>query len=151
MSKAKIPMQVRVQARSQNHTRTGDSPSKTFRHRMLRAFDRFASHVTRWVGSPLAFALAFLAVLAWAISGPIFAYSETWQLVINTATTIITFLIVFLIQQSQNKDSQAVHLKLDELLSSLKDAREDMIDIEDLSEEELKRLAKRFKRPPPPA
>ncbi|WP_412034085.1 low affinity iron permease family protein [Pollutimonas sp. M17] len=94
----------------------------------------------------MAFSLAFLVVLAWAVSGPIFQYSETWQLVINTGTTIITFLMVFLIQQSQNKDSQAMHLKLDELLQSIKEARDEMIDIEDLSEEELQKLAEQFKR-----
>jgi|SRR5690606_2086352 low affinity Fe/Cu permease len=125
--------------------RDGNSHS-TLHHKMLRAFDRFASHVTRWAGSPLAFTLAFIVVLAWAISGPVFHYSETWQLVINTGTTIITFLMVFLIQQSQNKDSQAMHLKLDELLEAVKDAREEMIDIEDLSEEELQKLAEQFKR-----
>jgi low affinity Fe/Cu permease len=115
-------------------------------HKLLRAFDRFATHVTKWAGSPLAFTLAFIVVLAWAVSGPVFHYSETWQLVINTGTTIITFLMVFLIQQSQNKDSQAMHLKLDELLEAVKDAREEMIDIEDLSEEELQKLAEQFKR-----
>lgn len=115
-------------------------------HKLLRAFDRFASHVTKWAGSPLAFTLAFIVVLVWAISGPVFHYSETWQLVINTGTTIITFLMVFLIQQSQNKDSQAMHLKLDELLEAVKDAREEMIDIENLSEEDLQELAEQFKR-----
>ncbi|MFW7340914.1 low affinity iron permease family protein [Pollutimonas sp. H1-120] len=119
-----------------------DSPH----HKILHVFDQCASHVTKWAGSPMAFSLAFLVVLGWAISGPLFDYSETWQLVINTGTTIVTFLMVFLIQQSQNKDSQAVHLKLDELLQSIKEARDEMIDIEDLSEEELQKLAEQFKR-----
>lgn len=125
----------------------GDKSRDDGQHRtVLHVFDQCASHVTKWAGSPLAFSLAFLVVLAWAVSGPIFQYSETWQLVINTGTTIITFLMVFLIQQSQNKDSQAMHLKLDELLQSIKEARDEMIDIEDLSEEELRKLAEQFKR-----
>jgi len=116
------------------------------RHKLLGAFDRFASRVTGWAGSPLAFTLAFILVLVWAISGPIFGFSETWQLVINTGTTIVTFLMVFLIQQSQNKDCRAVHLKLDELLHSIKNARKEMIDAEHLSEEDLERLAEQFRR-----
>lgn len=119
-----------------------ESPSR----KLLNAFDVFATHVTRWAGSPLAFTLALIAVLIWALTGPMFGYSETWQLVINTGTTIVTFLMVFLIQQSQNKDCRAVHLKLDELLHAVKDAREDMIDIENFSEEELDRLAEEFKK-----
>jgi low affinity Fe/Cu permease len=126
-----------------------DDPSG-WKHEVLCAFDRFASAVTRWTGSPLIFALAVLLVLVWGVTGPIFNYSETWQLVINTGTTIVTFLMVFLIQQSQNKDSQAVHLKLDELLKGMENARNDMIDIEDLTEEELKKLARQFKKVVPP-
>lgn len=149
MSKPKIPARVHARSCSENTGDTLNPPAGSFRHRLLNAFDRFASHVTRWAGSPLAFTLALATVLVWAVSGPIFAYSENWQLVINTGTTIVTFLMVFLIQQSQNKDCQAVHLKLDELLSALKNARNDMIDIENLSEEELQRLAERFKQPLP--
>lgn len=118
---------------------------KHLSRRILDAFDRFATRVTKWAGSAVAFSLAFGVVLAWAVSGPIFHYSETWQLVINTGTTIVTFLMVFLIQRSQNKDCQAVHLKLDELLRSMKEARNEMIDAEDLSAEELERLAKQFR------
>jgi len=116
------------------------------RHGAMRLFDEFASRVTKWAGSPVAFTLAFALVLVWAITGPIFHFSETWQLVINTGTTIVTFMMVFLIQQSQNKDCQAVHLKLDELLHAMKGARDDMIDIESLTPEDLERLGEQFKR-----
>ncbi|CAB3638016.1 hypothetical protein LMG26685_01745 [Achromobacter mucicolens] len=104
-------------------------------------FDRFASHVTKRAGSPVAFGIALIAVVVWAFSGPAFGYSETWQLVINTGTTIITFLMVFLIQQSQNKDSEALHLKLDELLIAVKGADEQLVDAERLDEEKLLALA----------
>jgi low affinity Fe/Cu permease len=103
-------------------------------------FDRLASHVTRAVGSPAAFCVAILVVLVWAGTGPLFAYSETWQLVINTGTTIVTFLMVFVIQQSQNKDSIAIHLKLNELLASHKQASNRLVSIEDLDESELRTL-----------
>lgn len=92
-----------------------------------RAFDSFASHVTRLAGSPLAFGIAVITVIAWAATGPLFHYSDGWQLVINTGTTIVTFLMVFLIQQSQNKDSVALHLKLNELLSSHRAANNQLI------------------------
>jgi len=89
----------------------------------------------------VAFGLAALVIAAWAITGPVFGYSETWQLIVNTGTTIVTFLMVFLIQQSQNKDSRALHLKLDELISAMKGANDELVDIEDLSEEQLKKIA----------
>jgi low affinity Fe/Cu permease len=89
---------------------------------LLGRFDRFASRVTRWAGSPAAFCVAFVTVLIWGAVGPLFHFSENWQLVINTGTTIVTFLMVFLIQQSQNKDSVAMHLKLNELLASSRNA-----------------------------
>jgi len=104
-------------------------------------FDCFAKTVTRFAGSPIMFSVAVLAVLVWALSGPyFFNYSETWQLIINTGTTIITFLMVFLIQQNQNKDSKALHIKLDELIISLTDANERLIDVEELDEKQLKKL-----------
>ena len=111
------------------------------RSELVTAFDRFASRVTRWAGSPAAFALAFLAVVIWAALGHLFHYSENWQLVINTGTTIVTFLMVFLIQQSQNKDSIALHLKLNELLAASKQASNRMIGIEDLDEQDLREVA----------
>lgn len=123
---------------------TGGSPHPgahaAKRHRVMHLFDRFAGAATRQAGSPPAFALAVLVVLVWALTGPLFGFSETWQLVINTGTTIVTFLMVFLIQQSQNKDSVAVHLKLNELLASSKPASNHLISIEDLDEEELRQL-----------
>ncbi|HEY4296377.1 MAG TPA: low affinity iron permease family protein, partial [Paraburkholderia sp.] len=94
------------------------SPAYAATHPVTRAFDAFASSVTRLAGSPIAFGLAVITVLVWAVTGPLFHFSDGWQLVINTGTTIITFLMVFMIQQSQNKDSVAVHLKLNELLAS---------------------------------
>lgn len=106
-----------------------------------RLFDHFAAHVTKWAGSSIAFGLALITVLVWAASGPAFGYSETWQLVINTGTTIITFLMVFLIQQSQNKDARALHLKLDDLLIAMKGADEGLVDAERLDEDKLLELA----------
>ena len=118
-----------------------NSPSYATHSGMQTAFDHFASRVTRWAGSPTMFCIALAVVLVWAISGPMFGFSEVWQLVINTATTIVTFLMVFLIQQSQNKDSIAVHLKLNELLASSRHASNRMIGIEDLDEQDLREVA----------
>jgi len=106
-------------------------------------FDRISKVVTRATGRPGAFLSAFVVVLIWGITGPIFGFSDTWQLVINTVTTIVTFLMVFIIQQSQNKDTMAIQLKLNELIASQKTASNRLIDIEDLSERELETL-KRF-------
>ncbi len=105
-------------------------------------FERFSTWATNAAGSTGAFGLAAGIVLIWAVSGPIFNYSETWQLVINTGTTIITFLMVFLIQKSQNKDSLAVQLKLNELLASQETASNRLVDVEDLSEDEIRLLQK---------
>lgn len=113
---------------------------------ILTAFDRFASRVTRWAGSPIAFATALLSVVVWAALGHFFHYSENWQLVINTGTTIVTFLMVFMIQQSQNKDSIALHLKLNELLAASKQASNRMIGIEDLDEQDLRDVAEFYVR-----
>ena len=100
-------------------------------------FSRFAKAIASWAGRPVAFLIAAFIVVIWAVSGSIFSYSDTWQLVINTGTTIVTFLMVFLIQNTQNRDSIAVQLKLDELINAVKDARNELIDIEDLSDEDL--------------
>jgi len=113
---------------------------------VVAAFDRFASRVTRWAGSPIAFALALASLVLWASVGHFFRYSENWQLVINTGTTIVTFLMVFMIQQSQNKDSIALHLKLNELLASSKRASNRMIGIEDLDEQDLRDVAEFYVR-----
>lgn len=103
-------------------------------------FEIFAAKVTKATGSTPAFLIAFLTVVIWAVTGPVFKYSETWQLVINTGTTIVTFLMVFLIQKSQNKDSLAIQLKLNELVASSQFASNRLIDVEDLSEKELQTL-----------
>jgi len=100
-------------------------------------FERSATAITCWTGSSAAFLTAFGIVLFWAISGPLFHFSDTWQLVINTGTTIVTFLMVFLIQKSQNKDGKAIQLKLNELIAASRHASNRMVDIEDLTEEEL--------------
>ncbi|MCY0386124.1 low affinity iron permease family protein [Robbsia sp. Bb-Pol-6] len=121
-------------------TTTAD-PSFAGAHPAMRAFDRFASRVTRWAGSPITFCTSVFVVVLWAALGPTFHYSDGWQLVINTGTTIVTFLMVFLIQQSQNKDSIAMHLKLNELLASHKSADNQLIGIEDASEDQLRTLA----------
>ena len=98
------------------------------------------------MGTPWAFIAAVLLILGWAVSGPFFGFSEVWQLVINTGTTIITFLMVFLIQNTQNRDAKAIHLKLDELLRGVEGARTSMVDLEDLSDEDLKKLQNEFQR-----
>jgi low affinity Fe/Cu permease len=103
-------------------------------------FDRFSCAVSKATGSSAAFIVAALIVVGWAVSGPLFHFSETWQLIINTGTTIITFLMVFIIQQAQNKDTVAIHLKLDELIAATKGASNRIINIEDLSEIDLKTI-----------
>jgi len=105
-------------------------------------FDAFSSKVTKLTGSPGAFILACITIIAWVVTGPIFNYSDTWQLVINTGTTIITFLMVFLIQQSQNKDTLALQIKLNELIAANKNASNRLIDSEDLTAKELEVLKK---------
>jgi low affinity Fe/Cu permease len=108
-------------------------------------FRVFARHSAIALGSAWAFTGAVLVIFAWIVTGPAFHFSDTWQLVINTATTIITFLMVFLIQNTQNRDAKAVHLKLDELIRALEGARNTLVDLENLSDEELKKLEKQFK------
>jgi low affinity Fe/Cu permease len=102
-----------------------------------RELERWSSAVTRWTGGSSAFACAAALVIVWAATGPVFHYSNTWQLVINTGTTVVTFLMVFLIQRSQNKESMAVQLKLNELIAALEGASNRLIDVEDLTEDEL--------------
>ena len=105
-------------------------------------FEKFSAKVTKASGSPWAFIIAVFVILGWALSGPIFGYSDTWQLVINTGTTIITFLMVFVIQQSQNKDTIAIQLKLNEIIAGSPNSSNRLIDIEDLTSEELETLKK---------
>ena len=135
------PARPNIAADSLGSMPTTSSASYATHSALLTGFDRFASSVTRLVGSPFAFCVAFLTVLVWAVSGPLFQFSENWQLVINTGTTIVTFLMVFLIQQSQNKDSVAIHLKLNELLAANREASNRMIGIEDLDEQDLRDVA----------
>ena len=113
---------------------------------MKNMFRKFAAMVATASGSPWAFLLAFLVLVVWAITGPIFNFSDTWQLVINTGTTIVTFLMVFLIQNTQNRDAVAIQLKLDELIRAVEGARTSLVDLEDLSDEEILRLKKEFER-----
>jgi low affinity Fe/Cu permease len=110
------------------------------------ALERLSMYVTKWTGTSSAFALACGVVLAWLLSGPLFGYSDTWQLVINTGTTIVTFLMVFLIQRSQNKDAMAIQLKLNELVAAMEGASNRLIDVEELNEDELVTLHKYYAR-----
>jgi low affinity Fe/Cu permease len=110
------------------------------------AFRVFARGSAIMLGSAWAFGGAVLVILVWILTGPTFHFSDTWQLIINTATTIITFLMVFLIQNTQNRDAKAVHLKLDEMIRALKGARNQLVDLEDLSDEDLKKLEQQFQR-----
>ncbi len=109
-------------------------------------FERFSTVVSKATGSSAAFVIAIGVVLAWAISGPFLDFSETWQLLINTTTTIVTFLMVFLIQKAQNKDSMAIQLKLNELVASQRNASNRLVDVEDLSEQEMKVLHKYYEK-----
>jgi low affinity Fe/Cu permease len=111
---------------------------------MNRALERLATRVTAWAGGNGGFATAVTVVVIWAALGPVFGYSDTWQLVINTGTTIVTFLMVFLIQRSQNKDAIALHLKLNELVAAMRGASNRLIDVEALSEKDLQVLREHF-------
>jgi len=109
---------------------------------MKRIFDKFSHYATKYTGSSYAFLIAVLILIIWGISGPYFQYSDTWQLVINTGTTCVTFLMVFLIQQAQNKDTVAIHLKLNELIAANKYASNRLVSIEDFTEKELETVRK---------
>jgi low affinity Fe/Cu permease len=113
---------------------------------MNEFFRKFAHASATAVGSPFAFLLGVLVIVVWAVTGPAFGYSDTWQLVINTGTTIVTFLMVFLIQNTQNRDAKAMHLKLDELIRSVSAARNRLVHLEDLSDADLAKLEEEFKK-----
>ena len=110
------------------------------------ALEGLARRVTDWTGGSWAFAVALATIVVWGVTGPVFAFSDTWQLVINTGTTIVTFLMVFLIQRSQNKDSHAVHLKLNEIVAALHGASNRLINVEDLTEAEIRLLHEHYQR-----
>ncbi len=107
-------------------------------------FRKLAQLCSDFIGRPFAFVLAVVIVIIWGVTGPLFDYSDTWQLVINTGTTIITFLMVFLVQNTQNRDAKAIHLKIDEIIRSIKGARNDMLDLEDEPDQRLKDLHQEF-------
>ncbi|HEY9722841.1 MAG TPA: low affinity iron permease family protein [Oscillatoriaceae cyanobacterium] len=109
-------------------------------------FRAFSNRTSVAVGSPWAFLVAVATIVVWGVTGPIFRYSDTWQLIINTGTTIVTFLMVFLIQNAQNRDATAIHLKLDELLRAVGEARTEMVDLEDLPDDQLVQLKDDFKK-----
>jgi low affinity Fe/Cu permease len=111
-----------------------------------RPLERFSTMATHWAGGSAAFAIACAVIVIWVVTGPAFGFSNTWQLVINTGTTIVTFLMVFLIQRTQNKDSKALQLKLNELVAAVEGASNRLIDVEDLSEEELEVLHRHYER-----
>jgi low affinity Fe/Cu permease len=110
------------------------------------AFRGFAQRASIVLGSAWAFCGAVLVIVVWLVTGPTFHFSDTWQLIINTATTVVTFLMVFLIQNTQNRDAKAMHLKLDELIRALKGARNQLVDVENLSDENLRKLEEQFQR-----
>jgi low affinity Fe/Cu permease len=123
--------------------KNGDE-DRDFFCRIRDAFGVFARKTSSVLGSAWAFVIAILIIIIWAMTGPAFGYSDTWQLIINTGTTIVTFLMVFLIQNTQNRDAKAVHLKLDELIRALEPARNKLVDLEKLSDDDLKALEKEF-------
>jgi low affinity Fe/Cu permease len=123
-----------------------DQTPRSFHCKVNDLFRAFSRNIASAVGSAWAFIVAILIVAVWAATGKMFHFSDTWQLIINTGTTIVTFLMVFLIQNTQNRDGRAIQLKLDELIRALKGARNKLVDIEDLSDEELKKLHEEFQR-----
>src|SRR5882672_8876056 len=126
--------------------RKEDKQDRDFLCVVSDAFHVFAHRSSTMLGSASAFAGAVLVILVWILTGPTFHFSDTWQLIINTGTTIVTFLMVFLIQNTQNRDAKAVHLKLDEIIRALKGARNELLDLEELSDEDLAKLEKQFQR-----
>ena len=113
---------------------------------MRERFRRISMKVASHIGTPLAFLIAFLFVVAWAVTGPLFGFSDTWQLIINTSTTVVTFLMVFIIQTTQNHDAKAIHLKLDELIRAVREARTSLVDLEDLPDEAIAKLEGEFRK-----
>ena len=134
-------------AKRKNHKANGNSNGdRDFFCRIRDAFGVFARKTSSVLGSAWAFVCAIVVIVVWALTGPTFHYSDTWQLIINTGTTIVTFLMVFLIQNTQNRDSKAMHLKLDELIRALGPARNKLVDLEKLSDDELQALEQEFEK-----
>jgi len=115
-------------------------------NKLSQMLERFSLKATKATGTSMSFILALSVIIAWGFTGPLFHRSDTWQLVINTGTTIITFLMVFLIQRTQNKDAQAIHLKLNEIVAALEGASNNLIDVEDLTEEEIETLHNHYQK-----
>jgi low affinity Fe/Cu permease len=137
---------MRAAAQTQKEKSKQQGKSQDFFCLVSDAFRIFATRSSIVLGSAWAFASAILVIVVWGLTGPTFHYSNTWQLIINTGTTIVTFLMVFLIQNTQNRDAKAAHLKLDELIRALKGARNELIELQNLSDEDLARLEKHFQR-----
>jgi low affinity Fe/Cu permease len=137
---AKVTMKVTKESDLEASTTTTTILTRSDR------FGKFAARSSHYLGSRWAFIVAIGVIVVWALTGPIFHYSDTWQLVINTGTTIVTFLMVFLIQNSQNRDARAIHLKLNELIHAVDKAKNKMIDVENLSELELDELARTYEK-----
>src|SRR3982074_3051928 len=135
----------KAKGRRKNGTKN-DCDDRDFLCRIRDAFGVFARKTSTVLGSAWAFVVAILIVVVWALTGPTFHFSDTWQLIINTGTTIVTFLMVFLIQNTQNRDAKAVHLKLDELIRAVSGARNNLVDLEKLSDDELIKLENEFER-----
>ena len=119
---------------------------KKKKNRLALVLERFSHEATKATGTSMAFIVALSVIIVWALTGPLFKFSDTWQLVINTGTTIITFLMVFLIQRTQNKDALAIHLKLNEIVAALEGASNRLIDVEDLSEEDIETLHQHYRK-----
>ena len=134
-------------AKRTNHkAKSNGNDDRDFFCRIRDAFGVFARKASRVLGSAWAFVCAIVIIVVWGLTGPTFHYSDTWQLIINTGTTIVTFLMVFLIQNTQNRDAKAVHLKLDELIRALGPARNKLVDLEKLSDDELQTLEQEFEK-----
>jgi low affinity Fe/Cu permease len=130
--------------RKENSVKRQNSVKRRRASRIARFLEAFSVRVTEWAGSSIAFGIAAMVIVVWAVTGPLFHYSDTWQLVINTGTTIVTFLMVFLIQRAQNKDSRAAQLKLNEIVAALEGASNRLINVEDLSEDEIQVLRRHY-------
>lgn len=128
------------------HSRRCEGSETRYTDAMYHTFRKFSQWISERVGSPWAFVTAVVLIIIWAVSGPFFDYSEKWQLIVNTGTTILTFLMVFLIQNTQNRDGRAIQLKLDELIKAIDPARNALIDIEDMEDSELTLLQDEFRK-----